>query len=184
MWKLGKSSVCPWWLYGWPWRELLPRCFIALGYWGGMWTQAYWVLSASFKTDPYDRVKDIDFSKIPCSTSTVKPSSASAPSETELTSSMQSRTALPMQTILLYWKSQKKHLSHQKAAGTGGRKDRGQASSWLWFRMRTGRITASKFKKARHTDPAWPSHSLIMSISHPEMTRFKTEATKWGCHHD
>lgn len=65
-------------------------------------------------------------------------------------------------------------------------KTRGQASSRLWFRMRTERITASKFKNinACHTDPAWPSHYLIMSICHPEMTRFNTEATKWGCHHE
>jgi len=63
-------------------------------------------------------------------------------------------------------------------------KIRGQANCRLWFRMRTGRITASKFKSACHTDPACPSHSLIMSICHPEMARFNTEATKWGCHHE
>ena len=34
-----------------------------------------------------------------------------------------------------------------------------QASSRLWFRMWTGRITASKFKNACHTDPACPSHT-------------------------
>ena len=50
-------------------------------------------------------------------------------------------------------------------------KTREQASSRLWFRMRTGRITASKFKNACHADPACPSHSLIMSICHPEMAR-------------
>lgn len=61
-------------------------------------------------------------------------------------------------------------------------KTREQASSRLWFCMRTGRITASKFKNACHTDPACPSHSLIMSICHPEMAGFNTEATKWGCH--
>ncbi|PFX24047.1 hypothetical protein AWC38_SpisGene11396 [Stylophora pistillata] len=58
---------------------------------------------------------------------------------------------------------------------------RDQADSRLWFRMRTGRITASKFKNACDTDPSCPSHSLIMSICHPEMARFSTEATKWGC---
>ena len=41
---------------------------------------------------------------------------------------------------------------------------RDQANSRLWFRMRTGRITASKFKSACHTDPACPSHSLIMNV--------------------
>ena len=63
-------------------------------------------------------------------------------------------------------------------------KTRDQANSRLWFRMRTGRITASKFKSAYHTDPSCPSHSLIMGICHPEMARFNTEATKWGCQHE
>ena len=63
-------------------------------------------------------------------------------------------------------------------------KTRDQANSRLWFRMRTGRITASKFKSACHTDPSCPSHSLIMGICHPEMARFNTEATKWGCQHE
>ncbi|PFX12320.1 hypothetical protein AWC38_SpisGene23745 [Stylophora pistillata] len=61
---------------------------------------------------------------------------------------------------------------------------RDQADSRLWFRMRTGRIRASKFKNACRTDPSCPSHSLIMSICHPEMARFNTEATKWGCQHE
>ena len=37
---------------------------------------------------------------------------------------------------------------------------RGQANSRLWFRMRTGRITASKLKAVCSTDPAMPSASL------------------------
>ena len=59
-------------------------------------------------------------------------------------------------------------------------KTREQASSRLWFRMRTGRITASKLKNACHTDPACPSHSLIMSICHPEIARFNTEGGEHG----
>ena len=50
--------------------------------------------------------------------------------------------------------------------------------------MRTGRITDSKFKVASHTSPSSPSVSLIMSICHPEMNKFKTAATKWGCDHE
>ena len=34
---------------------------------------------------------------------------------------------------------------------------RGQAKSRLWFRMRTGRITASQFKAICHTDVNSPS---------------------------
>ena len=45
----------------------------------------YWVLPASVKTVSNARVKDVNLSKIPCSTSTVKPSSVPTPSETELT---------------------------------------------------------------------------------------------------
>lgn len=63
-------------------------------------------------------------------------------------------------------------------------KTRGQAQSRLWFRMRTGRITASRFKSACHTDPSCPSLSLIMSICHPETTTFKSAATSWGCAHE
>ena len=63
-------------------------------------------------------------------------------------------------------------------------KTRDQASSRLWFRMRTGRITASKFKAACRIDPTCPSQSLIMGICHPEMARSNTEATKWGCQHE
>ena len=56
--------------------------------------KAYWVLPTSVKTVPYARVKDINFSKTPCSISTVKPSSVTPPSETELTTSIASMTAL------------------------------------------------------------------------------------------
>lgn len=63
-------------------------------------------------------------------------------------------------------------------------KTRSQSKSRLWFRMRTGRITASRFKSACRTNPAAPSISLIMSICHPELTKFKNAATCWGCEHE
>ena len=59
-----------------------------------------------------------------------------------------------------------------------------QSKSSLWFNMRTGRITASRFKAASHTGPASPSISLIVSICHPEISRFKTAATHWDCDHE
>lgn len=59
-----------------------------------------------------------------------------------------------------------------------------QSTSRLWFRMRAGRITASKFKSVCRTDPANPSLSLIMSVCHPDTMRFKTAATSWGCQHE
>lgn len=45
-------------------------------------------------------------------------------------------------------------------------------------------MTASKFKLACHTNPNQPSTILIMSICHPELAKFSTEATKWGCCHE
>ena len=59
-----------------------------------------------------------------------------------------------------------------------------QSNSRIWFRMRTGRVTASKFKSACHNNPEKPSSNLIMSICHPELAKFSTEATKWGCSHE
>ena len=50
--------------------------------------------------------------------------------------------------------------------------------------MRTGRITASTFKRACHTDLATPSISLIMQICHPELRKFSNNATKLGCDHE
>ena len=63
-------------------------------------------------------------------------------------------------------------------------KTRDQASSRLWFRMRAGRITASRFKSACCTDVASPSLSLIMAICHPETTKFRNIATTGGCEHE
>ena len=62
-------------------------------------------------------------------------------------------------------------------------KTRDQAKSRIWFRMRAGRITASKFncKSACWTDPANPSKSLTMSVCYPEVHQICNEATKWGC---
>ena len=55
---------------------------------------------------------------------------------------------------------------------------RDQAKSKLWFYHRAGRITASKFKAAVHTDAAMPSQSLIKSICYPEQFKFTSTATK------
>ena len=49
---------------------------------------------------------------------------------------------------------------------------RSQANSKPWFRMRTGRITASRFKVACNTNPACPAKSLIFAICYPEMANF------------
>lgn len=63
-------------------------------------------------------------------------------------------------------------------------KTRGQAQSKLWFQMRSGRITASKVRAICHTDPSSPSISLITSICYPELGKFRSAATAWGCRHE
>ena len=55
---------------------------------------------------------------------------------------------------------------------------RQQSESKIWFEQRAGRITASKFKAAIHTDPANPSRSLIKQICYPNAYRFETKATR------
>ena len=61
---------------------------------------------------------------------------------------------------------------------------RSQANSKLWFRMGTGRITASRFKAACNTNPACPAKSLIFAICHPEMAKFRSKQKTWGRNHE
>ena len=61
---------------------------------------------------------------------------------------------------------------------------RDQASSKDWFLYRAGRITASKFRAAAHTDVSQPSSSHVRSICYPKAFRFSTVATRWGCKHE
>lgn len=56
-------------------------------------------------------------------------------------------------------------------------KTRLQSKSPVWVNMRTGRITASLFHRAAHTDTASPSISLIMSVCYPEKMKFKSAST-------
>ena len=58
------------------------------------------------------------------------------------------------------------------------------AKTPLRFRMCTGRVTASQFKKVLYTDLASPSVSLTMQICHLELNHFKAAVTSWGCEHE
>lgn len=58
---------------------------------------------------------------------------------------------------------------------------REQASTNVWYKQRAGRITASNFKSACHTNISRPSPSLIKRICYPESTKFSSAATAWGC---
>lgn len=49
----------------------------------------------------------------------------------------------------------------------------------LWFKMRSGRITASNFHQACHTDVNNPSTSFRKKICYG--SQFYSKATKWGC---
>ena len=75
------------------------------------------------------------------------------------------------------------HVSEDQCK-TAERMTRDQSNCRLWFRLRAGRITASKLKGVCSTDPAFPSLSLIMAICHPELSRFSTAATRYGCQHE
>ena len=55
-----------------------------------------------------------------------------------------------------------------------------QSKSKLWFRLRSGRITASRFKQACSTDVCNPSKSLIKAICYPTECIFTSNAVAWG----
>ena len=55
---------------------------------------------------------------------------------------------------------------------------RNQSKSSLWFDMRAGRMTASKFHQACHTHPASLSISLIKDVCYG--SKFSSKATAWG----
>ena len=59
-----------------------------------------------------------------------------------------------------------------------------QSCSKIWFRLRAGRITASKLHAVCRTDPAQPALSLIKSICYPENNKFWSKQTDWGCKHE
>ena len=63
-------------------------------------------------------------------------------------------------------------------------KTRLQFNSRLWLRMSTGRVTASCFKEVCRTNLAQLSLSLVMALCHPEIAKFKSSATNWGCQHE
>ena len=61
---------------------------------------------------------------------------------------------------------------------------REQSLSKIWFEQRAGRITASKMHDVMKTSLTSPSVSLIKSICYPEVFRFSSKATDWGCSHE
>lgn len=61
---------------------------------------------------------------------------------------------------------------------------RTQANCKQWFRLRAGRITASKIKAACRTSLDKPSLSLVKDICYPMTKSFSNSATQWGCQHE
>ena len=59
-----------------------------------------------------------------------------------------------------------------------------QANSKVWFQLRAGRVTASNLKAVCCTKPEKPSVSLVMTICYPELKKFRSRATTWGCKHE
>ena len=58
---------------------------------------------------------------------------------------------------------------------------RDQAFSKKWFRYRAGRVTASKFKAAAHTDLSQPSQSLLKAICYPESYSYLAQLHSGHC---
>ncbi len=59
-----------------------------------------------------------------------------------------------------------------------------QSCSKTWFRLRAGRVTASKLHAVCRTDLAQPALDLIKSICYPENSKFWSKQTDWGCKHE
>lgn len=59
---------------------------------------------------------------------------------------------------------------------------REQSLSKIWFEQRAGRIMASKMHDVMKTSLTSPSVSLI--LCYPEVFRFSSKATDWGCSHE
>ena len=57
---------------------------------------------------------------------------------------------------------------------------RGQSTSKMWFKYRSGRITASKMKRVCRTDSSSPSQRLLKEVCYPEVFHFTAPATQWG----
>ena len=55
-----------------------------------------------------------------------------------------------------------------------------QSNCKLWFQQLAGRITASKFREALHTDCSQPSLFLIKSICYPAEHQFTTVPCQYG----
>ena len=48
------------------------------------------------------------------------------------------------------------------------------------FKHRAGRIGASQSEAVAHSDPAWPSQSLIQRICYPKLHKINTKAVRHG----
>ncbi|XP_038045309.1 uncharacterized protein LOC119719909 [Patiria miniata] len=61
---------------------------------------------------------------------------------------------------------------------------RDQSKSKMWFRYRAGRVTSSRLGAVCKTNPAMPAMSLIKCICYPDILKFSSQATRWGCCHE
>ena len=58
---------------------------------------------------------------------------------------------------------------------------RDQANGTAFFRHRAGRIGASQSFDVAHTNSTMPSQFLIKSICYPQLFKFTSKATDYGC---
>ena len=92
---------------------------------------------------------------------------------------------LPYAELLMKCKEIKNDLKVSKNQSAFAEKEtREQSKNDKWFKLRCGRITASRLRAVLHTNPSKPSKSLIKQICYPEAFRFSSKATCWGCDHE
>lgn len=59
-----------------------------------------------------------------------------------------------------------------------------QLQSAIWFKVRAGLVTASKFKPVCRTNVLIPSKGLLMNICYPRGKKISNAATAYGCQHE
>ena len=92
---------------------------------------------------------------------------------------------LPYDELLVKCREFKSSINVSKEQSLIAEKEtHNQSQSNKWFKLRGGRITASRLHAVLHTNSSKPSQSLIKQICYPEAFKFTSKATCWGCEHE
>ena len=92
---------------------------------------------------------------------------------------------LPYDELLVKCREVKSSINVSKEQSLIAEKEtHNQSQSNKWFKLRSGRITASRLHAVLHTNSSKPSQSLIKQLCYPEAFKFTSKATCWGCEHE